>query len=261
MPKLAKISIFPIKSLDPLAVQQIAVLPSGALSGDREFAIVDEHDNFVNAKRNTKVHLLQAGFDLPQRLVYLNPRADDRHRICLHLDMQRDAIATWLSDFFDMKVKIIQNTEMGFPDDTLSPGPTVVSTATLEAIATWFPNLTLAQTRLRFRTNLELTDAPAFWEDRLFSTEGNVVKFQIGNVQFDGINPCQRCPVPTRDPLTSEVYSDFQKMFVSQRRATLPPNVERSRFNHFYRLTINTRIPISEAGKILRVGDTAIEEL
>jgi uncharacterized protein len=257
MPKLAKISIFPIKSLDPLAVEQIAVLVSGALSGDREFAIVDEYDNFVNAKRNPKVHLLQAGFDLAQRLVYLNHRTDDRPKICLHLDTQRDAIATWLSNFFDMNVKIIQNTEMGFPDDTLSPGPTVVSTATLEAIATWFPNLTLDQTRLRFRTNLELTDVPAFWEDRLFSTEGNVVKFQIGNVQIDGINPCQRCPVPTRDPLTSEVYPDFQKIFVSQRRDTLPPNVERSRFNHFYRLTINTRIPISEAGKFLRVGDTA----
>jgi uncharacterized protein len=261
MSQLAHILIYPIKSLAGIAVEEIQVLPSGALLGDREFAIVDGQGNFVNAKRNPQVHLLRARFDLAQRIVYLNHsnhQQTDRSVLLdslFHLDAEREAIAAWLSQFFGFPVQIVQNLDKGFPDDTLSPGPTVVSTATLEAIAAWFPDLTLTQMRSRFRTNLELADVPAFWEDRLFSTEGNIVKFQLGDVQIHGINPCQRCPVPTRDPLTSEVYANFQKIFVAKRRETLPADVERSRFNHFYRLTVNTRIPASESGKILRVGD------
>jgi uncharacterized protein len=35
----------------------------------------------------------------------------------------------------------------------------------------------------------------------------------------------------------------------------LPTWAERSRFNHFYRLAINTIVPADQAGKIIRVGD------
>jgi len=35
----------------------------------------------------------------------------------------------------------------------------------------------------------------------------------------------------------------------------LPPWADRSRFNHFYRLVMNTRISSAQAGKLLRVGD------
>jgi hypothetical protein len=43
---------------------------------------------------------------------------------------------------------------------------------------------------------------------------------------------------------------------VAERRAeTLPPWVARSRFNDFHRLAVNTRIPPSQGGKSIRVGD------
>jgi hypothetical protein len=35
----------------------------------------------------------------------------------------------------------------------------------------------------------------------------------------------------------------------------LPQWAERSRFNHFYRLAINTRLSVTEAGKTIRIGD------
>ena len=60
MPYLARILIYPIKSLDGVAVTQATVLKSGALQSDREFAIVDEHGRFVNGKRNAKVHGLRS---------------------------------------------------------------------------------------------------------------------------------------------------------------------------------------------------------
>jgi hypothetical protein len=102
---------------------------------------------------------------------------------------------------------------------------------------------------------LEIGGVPAFWEDRLFEREDRLVRFQIGDVSFLGVNPCQRCIVPTRDALTGESYSDFQKIFIAKRKETLPSWVDRSRFNHFYRLSVNTQIPPSEAGKVLQIGD------
>ncbi|MCU0547170.1 MAG: MOSC domain-containing protein [Oscillatoriaceae cyanobacterium Prado104] len=112
----------------------------------------------------------------------------------------------------------------------MSPGPTIISTSTLEAIASWYPGLDLEEIRLRFRSNIEISGVPAFWEDRLFAAAQEIVNFQIGNVQFMGINPCQRCVVITRDSQTGEAYPNFQKTFVAQRRTTLPAWVDRSRF-------------------------------
>ena len=144
---------------------------------------------------------------------------------------------------------------MGFPDDTVSPGATIVSTATLEAIASWYPELDTAGIRRRFRANIELGGVPAFWEDRLFTTAGNTVDFKVGDVEFMGVNPCKRCIVVTCDPQTGEAYPQFQKTFITQRKNTLPEGVERSRFNHYFRLAVNTRLNPSEAGKVIKIGD------
>ncbi len=70
-----------------------------------------------------------------------------------------------------------------------------------------------------------------------------------------GIKPCQRCVVITRDSKTGEAYPNFQKTFVTQRRTTLPEWAERTRFNHFYRLAINRRLPVTEEGKTICIGD------
>ena len=47
--QLSQISIFPIKSLGSLQVQSSPLLSSGALKGDREFAIFDAVGRVVNA--------------------------------------------------------------------------------------------------------------------------------------------------------------------------------------------------------------------
>jgi uncharacterized protein len=168
-------------------------------------------------------------------------------------------IAIYLTDFFGFPVQLQENLVTGFPDDTESPGPTIISTATLREISSWFSGITVDEMRRRLRVNIEIDgNIPPFWEDRLFSMTGNFVSFTLGNVNFLGINPCQRCVVPIRDSLTGESYKDFQKIFVMKRQETLPMWVNISRFNHFYRLSINTRLPLSEAGKTLQVGDKLI---
>ncbi len=260
MAKLSKILIFPIKSLDAIALNEVEITSGGSLKGDREFAIFDQNGKYINAKRNPKIHLLRASYRLSDRLIHLHIQNSDqnpRNIFTFHLDRDRTLLVKWLSEFFDQPVKLLQNVNNGFPDDPEAWGATIIAAATLATVQSWYtsPKLSLEQIRDRFRTNLEISDTEPFWEDRLFTKSDQTVPFKIGDINFLGTNPCQRCPVPMRDPFTGEVYRDFQKIFVRQREETLPANIERSRFNHFYRLALNTRIPLTEVGKVLKLGD------
>jgi len=84
------------------------------------------------------------------------------------------------------------------------------------------------------------------------------VRFKIGEVRFEGSNPCARCPVPPRNPRTGEDLIGFQKKFTDMRRSQLPHTSPRERFDHFYRLATNTRVASTEQGKVLRVGDALV---
>ncbi len=259
-PTLTHINIYPIKSLDGKIVDRAKISTGGALEFDRRWAIVDDRGKVVNAKRTAKIHQLRSQFeiielDTAQQLVISIQTQDDptNYKFCLTTEITE--LARWLSEFFGFPVSLIENTATGFPDDLNAFGPTIVSTATLEAVCGWFPDLDLAEVRRRFRTNLELSGVPAFWEDRLFDAPGKFMDFQLGDVQFYGINPCQRCIVPTRDSLSGDISLKFQQIFTQQRQQTFPAGVNKSRFNHFYRLAINTQIPPVEAGKFLKTGD------
>ncbi|MCI0337871.1 MAG: hypothetical protein L0226_09860 [Acidobacteria bacterium] len=100
-----------------------------------------------------------------------------------------------------------------------------------------------------------LDGARACWEDCLFNASGTVVDFEIGSVHLNGIKPCQHCVVPSRDPFTGETLTGFQIAFARKCRETPPDWAESSRFDHYYCLSVNTRIPLTEAGKIIRAGD------
>ncbi|MEM7554339.1 MAG: MOSC N-terminal beta barrel domain-containing protein [Cyanobacteria bacterium P01_A01_bin.84] len=255
MPYVAKICIYPIKSLDGVEVNQAKVLASGSLEYDRQYAIFDEQGKFVNAKRYAKIHLLRTKFDLESSTVSLSV-ANSSMKENFHLQADMKALEAWLSGFFGFGVKLQENLVMGFPDDTVSPGPTIISNATIKEVASWYENISEDQMRRRLRTTIEIDGVPAFWEDRLFSEHGSSVLFKVGNIDFFGINPCQRCIVPTRNAVTGERSLNFQKVFIDKRQETLPEWVTRSRFNHFYRLSVNTKLADGENGnKIIRVTD------
>jgi len=253
-PHVSRLLIYPIKSLDWVDCDRVTILDSGALQGDRTWGIFDQEGKFVNGKGQVKIHALRSEFDLAQNTINLRIQGTEE-TAKFDLTRQQDALCSWLESYFGFPVQLKQNLNMGFPDDTVSPGATIVSTATLEAIASWYPELTTEDIRRRFRANIELAGVPAFWEDRLFTTADQTVKFMIGEVEFQGVNPCQRCIVVTRDPQTGQPYPQFQKTFITQRKNTLPETVERSRFNHYFRLAINTRLNQSEAGKVVKLRD------
>ncbi len=256
-PSLANIRLHPIKSLDPISVPQARISPSGGLELDRAWALYSVDGRWVNGKRTPAIHLIRAAFSPDLRTVTLTVPGDRRSIPAITFpfpDGHADA-AEWFSMFFEQQI-IVRYSPGGFPDDTIANGPTIVSTASLQAVADWFPGLSVDDIRLRFRTSLEIDGVPAFWEDQLFGEdERSAVRFQIGDVHFEGSNPCARCPVPPRDPFTGIILEGFQKHFTHQREATLPQWSPRPRFDHFYRLSSNTRVPSSESTKLLRTGD------
>lgn len=107
MPYLAKILLYPVKSLNGVEVENARVLASGALQHDREFAIFDEQGKFVNGKRHAKIHLLRAQFALLNRTISLQIPGDDLQQI-FHLDEERQALEATLSDFFKFAVTLGQ---------------------------------------------------------------------------------------------------------------------------------------------------------
>lgn len=252
MPHLKRIVLFPIKSLDGFEVSTTRILSSGALDGDRRYAIADESGKFINGKRNPPVHGLRALFDGRRNAVTFDAAGRACKTFRFHED--RRELEAWLSGYFGSAVQVLENPG-GFPDDTDASGPTIVGEARTREVASWFPGLRAENIRRRFRANLELAGVPAFWEDQLFGEQGTVVDFAVGEVRFEGSNPCARCVVPARDPVTAEGYAEFQKKFMARRKQTLPSWAATSRFDHFYRLCVNTRIPESQAGKTLNVGD------
>jgi len=253
-PVVQSISLYPIKSLDPLMVEAARVLPSGALEHDREFALFDAQGKVINGKREASIHRVRAFYDLKEFSVRLN---DSK---AFHLISARQEIEGWFSTFLGISVSMMRNIETGFPDDLESPGPTIVSSATLREVSAWFGIADPQETRRRFRANIEIAADEAFWEDRLFTEAGTTLEFRIGDVTILGVNPCQRCAVPSRDPSTGSVTPEFQRMFSEKREEGLPPWATKSRFNHYYRLAVNTRIPASQAGRLIRVGSEVSQE-
>jgi len=102
------ISLYPIKSLDPLVVEAARVLPSGGLEHDREFALFDELGKLINGKREPRIHQIRTTYDLDKLVVTLNGTK------AFHLLNDRRELEGWWSDFLGMRVSIERNTATGF---------------------------------------------------------------------------------------------------------------------------------------------------
>jgi uncharacterized protein YcbX len=279
LPRLVGIRLHPVKSLDGVSVRETRIGPGGGLEHDRAWALYSVDGRWVNAKRTAAMHLIRAIYAPDLSSVTLAVPGDRRNipARTFPFPAGTEDAAEWFSVYFEQQI-LVRHSPEGFPDDNIANGPTIISTASLQAVADWFPGLSLDALRQRFRTTLEIDRGeiavsaasthpaakaasenghlPAFWEDQLYGEdERSVVRFRIGEVNFEGSNPCARCPVPARDPQTAADLVGFQKRFSDLRRETLPPWAPASRFDHFYRLAVNTRVAPTETGKPLCLCD------
>ena len=265
-PTLDRITVYPVKSLDPDDREAARIDADGSLVGDREYAVVVGGDDadydfettsasdgvYVNGKYTDAVHRLRTLLDEEAETLSVRVEGDDETRT-FDLD-DPEALNAWLSEYYGEPVSLRRETPGGFPDRR-SRGPSVVSTATLREVASWFDGVDVDSVRRRFRANLEVGGVPAFWEDRLYGDDGEVVAFEVGGVRIEGVDPCGRCVVPTRDPDTGEATEGFRETFLERRRETLPEWLDSDRFDHPYYLMTNTRVPEASRGETLRVGD------
>lgn len=282
MPTLDRITIYPVKSLDGLDLEEAVLLPSGGLEHDRRWQLVDMEGRVVNAKRTAVCHAIRAAYDLDAGVIDLaiDPaaltaaaipgieRLDTLKPDSFPLVPGPDGPCDWLAEAFGMEVLLIERRDGGFPDDREAPGPTVISTATLLQVARWF-GFDLAESRRRFRANLELGGCDAFWEDSLAIPSrpelqppfGDLAadlvadpyadlpppeprEFSIGAVRLKATNVCRRCVVPSRDSRTGAVTAHFRDAFEARRGRGLPPDVNVSAWSHLYRLAVNTRAEV-----------------
>lgn len=255
-PELAHIRLYPVKSLDGQEIEAAVVLRGGGLVHDREYCLLDEAGEVLNTKRIGEP-LVRIRSDVHFGFGEITLQ-DGSGAVTYHLERDREELERWFSERLGQPVRLAHDLDRGFPDDRDASGPTLVSTETLREVGSWF-GLPLDETRRRFRANLEIEGVPAFWEDQLYGPPGETVSFRIGEVAFEGVNTSARCTVPSRDSHTGLIAEPtFAKIFAERRRETLPTWAEESRFDHFYRLAVNTRIPSSEAGKELQRCDDVV---
>jgi uncharacterized protein len=293
-PTLDRITLYPVKSLDGVDVEEAHVLPSGGLEFDRRWRLVDLDGRVVNAKRSARFHAIRAEFALAERIVSLSidaaalaaraiPGIEQVAALSpesFHLVPGPEGPCGWLSEALGIGVLLEERPDGGFPDDRDAAGPTLVSTASLAEVARWF-GFELAESRRRFRANLEIGGCDAFWEDTLASPArpglapsladlpGDIPadpyaslpppepqEFSIGEARFKATNVCKRCIVPTRDARTGAVTAHFRDAFEARRSRGLRPDVDASGWGHLYRLGVNT--VVTSMPGMLEVGAKAV---
>jgi len=250
MPQLERLTVYPIKGLDGISVETSDVLAGGTVAHDREFALFDADGDVVNGKRTDRVHDLRTDFDPESGVFTVTTPSNEPRRF--DLDADPASAEQWFSDFFEADLTLRRDTSLGFVDRR-EMGPSVISTATLETVASWFDEMSMEGARRRLRANVEISGVPAFWEDR-FVGEG-APAFEVGGVQFEGVTPCGRCVVPERDPDTGEPLPEFRERFIQKRQETFPDWADETAFDHYYTLMLIAHVPESDRGQTLRVGD------
>jgi hypothetical protein len=291
MPTLDRITIYPVKSLDGVDVGTATVLPGGALEHDRRWRFVDMEGRIVNAKRLAILHAVRAEFALAERRVTL---AVDPAAVAARAVRGVDRLASlaadtfplvpgpagpceWVSTALGFEVLLQERAGGGFPDDRDECGPTLVTTESLAEVAGWY-QIGLDECRRRFRVNLEVGGADAFWEDALAcprrpAETSRVVPWsdasidpaadlppaeprpvRLGTAGFLATNVCRRCPVPSRDSRTGAATEWFEDIFVARRRQGLRPDVDASHWGTFYRLAVNT-VGLGDVPEGITAGD------
>ncbi|MFA1611729.1 MOSC domain-containing protein [Halobellus rubicundus] len=252
MARLDRLRVYPVKGLDGIEVDAADVLGGGTLEHDREFALFDADGDVLNGKRTDRVHDLSTDFDPDSGAFAVETPAGETEEFVLSEERERERAEAWFCDFFDRDLTLERDAERGYVDRR-EMGLSVLSSGTLAEIASWFDDLGVGSVRRRLRANVEVADVPAFWEDRFVSADAP--GFRVGEVRFEGLDPCGRCVVPARDPDTGDELSGFRERFIRQREATFPAWADEDAFDHFYTAMILARPFDADRGRRLRVGD------
>lgn len=223
-PIISQLIIFPIKSLGPVALQQVEVDSLG-LVGDRRFMLVSETGQFITQRTRpdlTRFALKLYGSDylimdqLTQnhRVLSVNPVLGDWVDVTLwddeiHVREVADGISAWFSELLNESVRLVQ-IQSAAPRSIEIKYQT--SGSQQSSFADSLPILLASESSyqevehhfgasfdwMRFRANVIISGAKAFEED-------SWVEFSLGTVRLFGAKPCARCQLVNVNPATGEV--------------------------------------------------------
>ena len=243
--------IYPVKGLDADAVDTVRLTEAGTPAGDRRYAFVDTDGETYNGKQIDTLHEIASSFDLETDVLTLSVDGSEATRR-FDLTTERNEAGEWFSEFVGERLALRRREPPAFVDRP-ELGPSVISTGTLEEVASWFDGMTPEGARRRLRPNVEIGGVPPFWEDRFLGEDAP--SFETGGVRFEAAQACARCVVPTRDPDTGEPTEGFRTRFVERRKATLPEWVDQDALDHFYTVMVISRVPEAGRGRSITVGD------
>ena len=255
-PYLARILVYPIKSLAPLRLERVQVREDAGLAGDREYALFDARGRVLNTKRLGSALLsIHARYSHCGRSIALQSGA--RKLDCAIAD-GLGALGEFFGSVLGESVVVDRDSRVGFFDDLEATGPTVLGTASVDSVANWF-GLAPDEVRRRFRANLEIAGLEPFEEDLLFGRPGEHRRFRIGDVEFRGTNPCARCIVPSLDSTGRSGDESLTAVrFARLREQYSRRDSELGEYGHYYRLSVNTLLAPNQGGKTLSVGDELV---
>jgi len=226
---------YPVKSLRGMACERLRVGPRGP-ELDRQWMLVDLNGRFLTQRQQPRMALVDVTLNA-DALVLNAPGMEALH---LPLAGSGEAIVPvtvwsdtcegepvgtaadrWLSEFLDVDCRLIR-----FPDSATrqvdlhyaQPGDQV-------GFADGFPLLLITQASLdalndklsapvdmrRFRPNLVIDGAAPHVED-------NWRRLRIGELTFEVVKPCSRCPIPGIDPDTAERTAEVLRVLADYRR-------------------------------------------
>ena len=228
--------IYPVKSCAGVSVREAEVTPTG-LAWDRAWMVVDEQGEMVSQRDLPRMALIQPAFKLDS-LVLRAPGM-----LALHLNLEAaewpvkvrvwddvvpaldmgDLAAQWFSDFlgpgapahlkrlrlvrFDPDVQRVCDRRWTGDAESVTQfadgfGVLVTSAASMDELNTRLSRAGHnAVDQRRFRPNVVLGGVEAHDEDRLGLW---AVAAEGGDVLFENVKPCARCPMPDVNPDTAE---------------------------------------------------------
>ena len=218
---LTEIWIYPIKSLPGIPVTTGAVMQKG-MEGDRRFMLIDQDNKFIT-QRNLP-QLSQFVLSVDHSAISVRPKNNhsDDLSISLRVDNQQSITAIvwndivevvevgrdcsqWFSDILKMNCRLVY-----FPEQNKRRiDPKYVQQDYHTSLSDGYPYLIIGRSSLhdlnkrvgkemtmrRFRPNF-VFDGGEPYEEEAWKN------FRIGEVQFSGVKPCDRCIITTIDPDT-----------------------------------------------------------
>ncbi len=224
MIQVSQLYIFPIKSLGPLAVQEVVVEAQG-FQGDRRFMLVDAQGNFITQRTRPDLTRFQlqwhsAGYEVFDRLSGLKKLLNKRPSCLehLHVSLWEDELrvvevgegwSAWFSERLQEPVRLVMQVSDSpriIADKYQTSGSNQSSFADslpiLLASASSYERVELEYGRSfdqqRFRANIIVSGSQAFEEDTWSEVS-------IHSVSLSGAKPCARCQLVNVEPSTGEV--------------------------------------------------------